>query len=196
MTGILAYLDDPDYTPQPDLTPEEIRAAQEESVRSGIEFNKWLDSIVQKERGSAIDAAIADQRLANERVMEEIIEGMLADQLAAEHEKTWPSDGVRAEYVADFEKFKTWARERGVGYLPATGHVVARYLIESMIAEDAGLRVVKRVGRSIAFAHDLAEKYLNPLPISAAVQFCQAVDAEMAKLEEESTPAEEATSQT
>jgi hypothetical protein len=106
--------------------------------------------------------------------VERAVEHVLRDWIAREHRRTWPDQAARDACFEAFSEFAAWCKENDLGdyILPSTGYVVALHLIE-MRKQGATYKQVALTARAIAFYHDLHERWLDRLPISAALAFAK-----------------------
>ena len=103
--------------------------------------------------------------LTRERVIVDQIEEMLPV------EYDLPPESDRELYEAEFEKFEEWADRQGLLSLPASGHVVAAYLMDLVLMSEASLDDIATAAAAIKFSHEMARQYLDWAPIHAALDF-------------------------
>ena len=88
----------------------------------------------------------------------------------SERERALPSKAGCKLFKAEFERFAAFARELGLGALPATGHTVAFYILD-LLANGASLDEIATAIAAVEHAHEMAQKYLDWMPIAAALEF-------------------------
>src|SRR5262245_36971286 len=102
--------------------------------------------------------------LQKERIIADEIEDMLQVQYDL------PSLADRELFVVEFNKFADWAESQGLLFLPASGHVVAAYVLDRLF-DDASLNDIADAVGAVKFAHEMARQYLDWAPIDAALEF-------------------------
>jgi hypothetical protein len=75
-----------------------------------------------------------------------------------------PPQEVRAQYEREFKKFAKWCDTHGLQVMPASGHVVAAYLLD-LVFDGKSPDEILQAATSIAFAHELAQHFLDLAPI-------------------------------
>ena len=81
-----------------------------------------------------------------------------------------PPDAECQFLASEFARFAAFARHMDVSPLPASGHVVAFWLMD-LIARDATLDEIATSAFAIKFAHDTTRNFLDWAPINAALDF-------------------------
>jgi site-specific recombinase XerD len=86
-----------------------------------------------------------------------MLHDILYDDIKAETDRAYGSETTRASYKSDFGKFKEWATEQGLPYLPTSPEVISHWLIEEA---GAGMRPERlaRCVNAIKFFHEWADK--------------------------------------
>jgi hypothetical protein len=97
---------------------------------------------------------------------ESVIVGQIEQMLKVRY--ILPSETERERFALEFKKFAQWADKQGLGFLPASGHVVAAFLLD-IISAGAASEDVEHAAAGIVFAHELARQYLDLAPIRAAL---------------------------
>jgi hypothetical protein len=101
--------------------------------------------------------------LARERVMRDHIEGitgMCGTPLTAREQNV---------FAEEFRQFANWASQCGVRSLPASGHVVAFYLMD-LQTDGALTGDIERAADAIEAVHETSGNYLDTRPIAAALK--------------------------
>jgi hypothetical protein len=113
---------------------------------------------------------VAAERVKREEALAEVVQHVLAVQLDVEIENV---KHEAASTDTDTAKaFVAWCRERGIGYLPATGEAVAAHLVE-LLLQDTDMARLRQVANAIIYFHEIGEKYLDQVPIRAALAFAE-----------------------
>jgi hypothetical protein len=81
-----------------------------------------------------------------------------------------PSEATCELFEQEFERFAAFADGLGVSALPANGHTAAFYLLD-MLANDASLDEIATAAAAIRYAHTMGQRYVEWLPIAAALEF-------------------------
>src|SRR5260370_1303042 len=105
------------------------------------------------------------------RVVSEI-NRTLADWITAARREVWPSKSKRQAYLEEFSQFVEWAQSYGLDFLPSNAHTVAAYLCALKRAGEP-IKRIRRVAEAIQFYHDIEARYLDRVPITAAVNYCE-----------------------
>jgi hypothetical protein len=100
------------------------------------------------------------------------VERVLRDHIPAEHRRTWPDEQKRADYRDCYVEFALWCRKRDLSPMPTDGFTVAAFLIEAREA-GATLEQLKLAARGIRFWHEINERFLDQLPINAALRYAR-----------------------
>ena len=119
---------------------------------------------VDMERPGGLLAAFAIDWLEKEAIIAEQIEDML------DVEYDLPSATDQKLFAALFDRFADWADSQGLKSLPASGHVVAAYILD-LHFDGASAQSIADAVASIKLAHEMAREYLDWAPIHAALDF-------------------------
>jgi hypothetical protein len=105
-----------------------------------------------------IKAAMLEEYITND--FEQQLEKHLCDAI----ERARPP-----EYRKHFDGFKQFAREHGLSFLPAPPALAAGYLLHLAVHKRAEMDDIRFAYWSIAYAHDLAELFLDRTYLDAAM---------------------------
>jgi hypothetical protein len=81
-----------------------------------------------------------------------------------------PCEADQRLFVALFGHFQRWCAEQGLRDLPASGFVVAAYLLDLHFA-GTGDQAIGDAVAAIEYAHACAQQWLDWAPINAALAF-------------------------
>jgi hypothetical protein len=73
------------------------------------------------------------------------------------------------DYRRYFDGFKQFAREHGLSFLPAPPALVAGYLLHLAVHKRTEMDDIRLAYRAIAYAHDLAELFIDRTYMDAAM---------------------------
>jgi hypothetical protein len=104
--------------------------------------------------------------------IENVVERLLKKYIAAEHKRSWPNQEKRDDYYEAFKVFVGWCRENDLDPMPASGHVAAMHLI-ALKESGANYPQIRLAAAAVAFFHDVNDRFLDRLPIRAALAFAK-----------------------
>jgi len=107
-------------------------------------------------------------RLARENAILRHVERVI--DVGLERSLVLPDPRRCAEYEEEFLRFADFAKALDVGFLPASGHTVALYLLD-LLDNGAPPDELATAAAGIAHAHTMAARYLEWAPIHAALNF-------------------------
>jgi hypothetical protein len=105
--------------------------------------------------------------LTSEQEITATVNRILADWIAVEHQRAWPTPAELEFYREAYRDFAQWAESYGLR-LPVSGHAVAGYLLE-LASDGVPAADLARMADAIAFYYSLNRTYLDGEPISAAL---------------------------
>jgi hypothetical protein len=99
-------------------------------------------------------------------------EAIIANQIEAALPVRYrlPSEADQKLFAALFAQFSEWCVEEGLRDLPASGFVVAAYLLDLHFA-GAGEQAIGDAIAAIRHAHECAQRWVDWAPINAALDF-------------------------
>jgi hypothetical protein len=109
---------------------------------------------------------------ARELVIEQHIESLLRTYLDRELERSWPDQARCDRLLLEFRRFESWVHARGIDALPCSAHVAASYLLDLML-EGVSLGDIVTAADAIVVAHDTAGKFLDLVPVFAALNLVE-----------------------
>ena len=112
-----------------------------------------------------IKAAMLEEYITND--FEQQLEKHLCDAI----ERARPP-----EYRKYFDGFKQFARGHGLSFLPALPALAGGYLLHLAVHKRAAMDDIKLAYRSIIYAHDLAELFLDRTYLDAAMAVIDEID--------------------
>jgi len=178
---------------QRELTPMERdaeKAKWEKRRAEDAAFELFLKDAITRAKSET--AAV--ERRKREDELAGTIDGIFGAELQAEHARTWPDEVTLNLYTADMKRFTAWARERGIGALPAQGTTVAAFLLEAAVI-DEGSKVaqmkeaegrLRQSVKAILFTHRVAQHWIDDGPINAVLAFIGAKYVEEIQAQEKS----------
>jgi hypothetical protein len=110
----------------------------------------------------------AATRLARENAIMRHVESVI--DVGLERSLVLPDPRDCARYEEEFRRFADFAMALDVGFLPASGHTVALYLLDRL-ANGARPGELATVAAGVAHAHTMAACHLEWTPIHAALNF-------------------------
>jgi hypothetical protein len=169
--------------PSPPLTPQQ-RAEAKRKHEERKEADRWYADFIQRAIAHEVSETSAKECRAREDELGQFVEHLLGEILEDEHVRTRPDDVTWQLYLKEFREFTAWAGELGIGSLPATGQTVALYLVNSRINHDTTHAALKLTAKAIEFVHEVDRKFLDRLPIAAALEWIRLLEIEIAKQKE------------
>jgi hypothetical protein len=112
-------------------------------------------------------AVTAAKRSHKERMVAAAFDSEFADQLAQAYSDLTPPELTRARYAKLFQQFRDWVSHDGLSPLPASGPVIANFLIRLGL-DGEPLSGIKVAADAIRYYHSVANHFLDEAYIACA----------------------------
>jgi hypothetical protein len=112
-------------------------------------------------------AVIAAKRARKEEIVQAAFDSEFADELAQAYSDLTPPELIRARYAKLFQQFRDWVSHDGLSPLPASGPVIANFLIRLGL-DGEPLSGIKVAADAIRYYHSVANHFLDEAYIACA----------------------------
>jgi hypothetical protein len=108
--------------------------------------------------------------MMNAQMKEGVLIGQIEQMLRVRY--YLPPLEVRSQYEREFKKFAQWCDVQGLQPMPTNGHVVAAFLLD-LVFDGKSPDEIMQAANAVAYAHELAQQYLDLAPMRAAIVYAR-----------------------